>query len=389
MNELGNFKYNILFKKIVFESISKNQIATLLTGLILIITNCSIFLPRNQKSFFTKDHRLKVRLIKDDDSWKQLLVFIEKVVEAEFHKEPTLKQKFDMRVRKYNKTNYGLIEFSKDEKEIKFNDNLADGISAKDIEEEKKKREEKEKNRENLSKAVQGDIAGLAVDVIANSLEVESENYQSQYTSLSTFDNFWIKDKKNWTLNYAGMILETFDEEGKASSLLLEFKISSDGKFIKLSPIYFKADRVKTKVLANAYYWPWIWFMKTDENVEFIYNFKINAQWVKVTDKKNFENQNSIVGNVTLKIDSYSLKSNSLESLHIDRLSNIETDWFPVIPRSDGIISNLNNKAGNFSILVTVTERDTSQASKSIDSASSFLKENKARMKEYIENNKK
>ena len=265
--------------------------------------------------------------------------------------------------------------------------------------------------------AIASAALGLATDFLKQKLEEEKSLYTAQYTAKLVDDEFWTVQAPNaltescklddgkdglrvittysLTPNYIGFKAEREinNPKNSAAKFFYGFKQSADGRFIQIRPLYLNIAYSKTKVLSNEWF-TWLppfplitkLFKVSDETIDIELATTMEAYWVE--KGKSFDGPKTIAAFKT-SVDGYSLNNdtgtNGTAILDAARL-NVDPGWMFSPPISGDLTNYISgSKAGNFRITVSVTERDTSEATKYIEKSEEWLSKGSEQLKSSIE----
>ncbi|WP_156829834.1 hypothetical protein [Methylovulum miyakonense] len=254
---------------------------------------------------------------------------------------------------------------------------------------------------------------GLATDFVKKKFEEEKTLYTAQYTGRLIDDKYWqsvtpaTRQKVNCILtggekgeqtaegftlkpNYIGFELKR-EITGSNTAALTQYGLmhSSDGRFFQVKPLYFEMPYAKAKVLSNqlgTWFFPPTLLMKlfniSNNTVDVELDFNMEAYW---TDKGKEFNGPKTIASFKTNISGYDLSD--AKKLDSDNLQN-DSGWMLAPPISDAVERYVGTPAGNFKVTVKVTERDTSEAIKIIETSEEWVSKGGQKLQDIIEEKK-
>lgn len=257
---------------------------------------------------------------------------------------------------------------------------------------------------------------GLATDYIKGKMEEEKSLYTAQYSAKKNDDGFWtvankavqkemcfLEDGREGTQNiivyglspnYIGFkAARDINKKGtkNAAEFYYGFKQSSDQRFMQIRPLSVSIPYAKAKVLSNELF-TWIppvplamkLFKIPDETIDLELATTMEAYWIG--NNSSFDGPKTIASFKT-NINGYSM--NSTPKL-VPKDLNTDAGWLLAPPISGDINSyNDRDKIGNTRLTLSVIERDTSEATKIIDTGQEWLSRGSEELKLAIDSNKK
>ncbi|QNT69568.1 hypothetical protein [Defluviicoccus vanus] len=237
-----------------------------------------------------------------------------------------------------------------------------------------------------VAAAVVAAAVGLAVDYVHDQLKKEATLYEAQWEQRIARDDFWSAGQ----MKYVGFRV-TRTVEGKpgkpATTAVFAFHPSQDGQFFLVAPMVYRLERAKAKVLSDEWETvatPWV-LLTFPGKFARIAGHSIDAQvavemaafWLGKDDDRRTESIAAFV----LPIRGYNLDKNRVLTPG-DGLPASPVGWLAAVPRSRGADSPA--PAGNFTLKVLVTEKDTSNAQQLLVQAADKLQEQKPAVQNYI-----
>jgi hypothetical protein len=201
---------------------------------------------------------------------------------------------------------------------------------------------------------------GMAGDYIRDTLLQEADRYTATYDTTTAVDGFWtVADGKPARQHIFGfeLVRRVRGDEDPALELVCAILPSSDHSAFSIEPVLLRVNRSKAKVLSyqlkDWYTTPWIWLLRSGSSVDISIRIQVEALW---TSSDNGSSQSSLC-DVTLPIGSVDLDA----TVDHKSFAGIRGTWMPGIPVAKaGTVTG----TGNFTIHVTVTENDPSNAQK-------------------------
>ncbi|TPQ26930.1 hypothetical protein C2U68_09580 [Methylomonas koyamae] len=259
---------------------------------------------------------------------------------------------------------------------------------------------------------------GLATDFLKQKMEEEKGLYTAQYTAKLVDDKFWTVNPPRFppkeycklddgtagerqiteyplSPNYIGFKAERTisNTATPAAKFYYGFNLSGDGRFMQIRPLYLNIAYAKAKVLSNEWF-TWLppvplimkLFKVPDESVDVELAVSMEAYWIE--KGKSFDGPKTIAAFKT-SADGYSMNNakgkDSTAILGPNEL-NIDPGWLFAPPISGELTNySYNAKAGNFKLTLSVTERDTSEATKFIGKSEEWLSKGSEQLTSSIE----
>jgi hypothetical protein len=255
-----------------------------------------------------------------------------------------------------------------------------------------------------------GAAVGFAVDYVKKELEEEATRYEAQFKGTVTDDAFWrvereVKDFKlistaNGTntvkfstdtflwQRYFGFRVTRKIKGELAFELVCGIAPSKDKQFLKIAPLYTRTTKAKAKILSNKLYqnlhlipvlmrWP-------TEEIEQTVHVEMTGFW-----KKNQDVNVTTLAGSDMFLYNYNLGKRS--AIVPEKENDRASGWISSVPYSvDSKGEPLwNDKArdhslGVFTLKVTVTERDPSNAKQKLESAAKLVGDNKDKLKKLL-----
>jgi hypothetical protein len=264
---------------------------------------------------------------------------------------------------------------------------------------------------------------GMAVDFAAAELAREATEYEAQYGAVKAGDRFWraqADDPKKKTepvayadlsQNYYGIRLtrragavgsdgscDGQPAQGRRACTVLEFVAgiapSADEQMFQLAPLRFEIRKARAKVLSDELGWwllPTTWVGKTlrtaGHELDVTAGIVVEAYWKDAQQKL----QATKVATAAWDFPSCDLSRPMLQRAACnedtcEKLENPPSAWLMSIPVSlaPGANTNQVHGRGTFSIAMTITERDRSNAKQYLEAGSKLLTEQKPKIIEQV-----
>ena len=233
-------------------------------------------------------------------------------------------------------------------------------------------------------------VAGFTLDYVAKSLQEEAKLYTAQFGDTIADSRFWILQGGKQTPNYYGVRItrDIVDSKGRrtnAYKLVCGMCPTPDDRLITMKPLIFSTHKAKAKVIGNGpasviAVYPWI-FNHPNSQIDSTVGFKIDGYF---KDKDQFMKVVPM-GAFSFKFPAYDLScareltataTNKNDRIPTQSSGFLDTAPFSIDPNGKPVIGDANF-TGSFTIKVTVTEADTSNAQQNIEKLGELVSQQK------------
>lgn len=260
--------------------------------------------------------------------------------------------------------------------------------------------------------AIASVVVGLGIDYVRDQLKKEATLYEAQWQQRIARDDFWNGSR----LKYTGFLVTRTVSDGgdtaaspaaaatsadpkadalkkaasqAASATMFAFRPSSDGNFFLTAPLAHRVLQSKAKVLSDelvTFVPPWVLLTLPGKfariaghSIDSDIAVEITAFWLQKQDQKQ-ERKTEAIAAFTVPIRGYDISTNPVLYPGAG-LPRDPVGWLAAVPRSTAATSGT---AGNFTLKVLVTEKDTSNAQKMLVEAADTLEEKKPVIQNFI-----
>ncbi|SUS04694.1 conserved hypothetical protein [uncultured Defluviicoccus sp.] len=260
--------------------------------------------------------------------------------------------------------------------------------------------------------AIASVVVGLGIDHVRDQLKKEATLYEAQWQQRIARDDFWNGDR----LRYTGFLVTRTVSDGgntdsgtvtpaapadpKANALskaasqassatVFALRSSADGQFFLIAPLAHRVEQSKAKVLSDeweTFVPPWVLLTLPGKfariaghSIDSDIAVEITAFWLQKQDQKE-ERKTEAIAAFSVPIRGYDISTNPVLYPGAG-LPRDPVGWLAAVPRSTAATSGT---AGNFTLKVLVTEKDTSNAQKMLVEAADTLEEKKPVIQNFI-----
>ena len=233
-------------------------------------------------------------------------------------------------------------------------------------------------------------VANFTLDYVARSLQDEAKLYTAQFGDTIADSRFWLLQAGNQKPNYYGVRItrDIVDSKGRrtnAYKLVCGMCPTPDNRLITMKPLIFSTPKAKAKVVGDGpasvfAVYPWV-FNHPNSQIDSTVDFKIDGYF---KDKDQFMKVVPM-GAFSFKFPAYDLSlAKELTAAATDANYRIpaqssgflDTAPFSIDPNGKAVVQDANF-AGSFTMKVTVTEADTSNAQQNIEKLGELVSQQK------------
>ena len=237
--------------------------------------------------------------------------------------------------------------------------------------------------------------AGFVMDYVSKQLAEEAKQYEAQFGDTLYDDKFWETESQQ---SYYGLeITRSVEGEPAAYRLVCGIAPTSDKQLLVMKPLIFQTKKAKAKVVGNgpASYlaiYPHI-FKKPGKEINSSVDFTITG-YFRDTDQKM---KTVPMGAFSFKFPGYDISTAPIlkwgvaaGEKGVGEISHQSSGVFDTAPFSYGLdekgkpVPAVKKPFGVFSVTVSVTETDTSNAKENIEKIGKLVSEQKPKVLELV-----